>query len=97
MSGAVFVRIYKSGIFPSWIDNDESLVSGLSTEAIYMLCKKYGLIDKDIAPHSLRRSYATLLDRNGADIKHIAKLMGHSSIKQDIMDTVDDKLFKNMS
>lgn len=65
------------------------------------------MIDKDIAPHSLRRSYATLLDGNGADIKHIAKLMGHSSIKtternirvehQDIMDTVDDKLFKNMS
>lgn len=105
--GPLFVRVYKSGALPTWIDNNESLASGLSTEAMYMLCKRYGLIEKNIAPHSLRRSYATLLDGNGADIKHIAKLMGHSSIKtteryiqvdhQDVMDTVDDKLFKTIS
>ncbi|MFY8328221.1 tyrosine-type recombinase/integrase [Pseudoalteromonas sp. ZZD1] len=104
--GPLFVRIYKSGSLPAWLVSNESRISGLSTEAMYMLCRKYGLIDKNIAPHSLRRSYATLLDSNGADIKHIAKLMGHSSIKtteryiqvdhQDVMDTVDDKLFKTI-
>lgn len=37
MLGSVFVRIDKSGILPSGIDNGESLVSGLSTEAIYAM------------------------------------------------------------
>lgn len=106
MAGPVFVRVYKSGSLPAWLINKESNITGLSTESMYMLCKKYGLLDKKIAPHSLRRSYATILDSNGADIKHIAKLMGHSSIKtteryiqlddQEVMDTVDNKLFKNL-
>ena len=101
--GPIFTRVYKSGVLPAWLGCNDREIKKLSTESIYMLCKKVGLLDLDISPHSLRRSYATMLDKNGADIKHIARLLGHSSIKttelyiqteqEEINNTVDTKLF----
>ena len=38
-------------------------------------------INKDISCHSLRHSYATALINNGANIVHVSKLLGHSSVK----------------
>jgi integrase/recombinase XerD len=38
-------------------------------------------IAKPVSPHTLRRTCATLLLQNGADIRHIQKLLGHKELK----------------
>lgn len=95
-SGPIFTRINKNG-------SVSQACQPLSTDAIYMLCQDYGLIEKGVAPHSLRRSYATWLNNNGADILHISKLLGHASTKttevylrteqKELSNTVLTKLF----
>ena len=102
--GAVFTRVYKSGeLHKSVSINNTDEIPHFSSESIYLLCKTYGLVSAGITPHSLRRSYATWLSRNGANIQHISKLMGHYGIKtteiyikteqREIDKTVLDKLF----
>lgn len=81
-SGPMFMQIYKSGRLGSLVNSDgsDNFLSGFS---IYNLCRKYSLVgvENPVSPHSLRRSYATWLYDNGVDLKKIAELLGHSSIK----------------
>jgi site-specific recombinase XerD len=41
-------------------------------------------IDKQISPHTFRRSFATLLNNKGAKLTSIQKLLGHSDINTTI-------------
>lgn len=53
----------------------------LSTRHVYRIVHRYSpLFNKPIHPHTLRRSYAISLVRNGMDIRRVQLLLGHANL-----------------
>ncbi|MFI3173364.1 MAG: tyrosine-type recombinase/integrase, partial [Eubacteriales bacterium] len=56
---------------------------GLSDQSVRTMIRKYTKevgINQHITPHMFRHSFATLLLDQDVDIRHIQKMLGHSSI-----------------
>jgi len=63
--------------------NRKNEEKGLSPRSIQRLVEKYSKaagITKKVTPHTMRHSYATDLLMNGADIRSVQSMLGHSSI-----------------
>ncbi len=79
MSAYLFTNHDKAGTKRNKTKEDKGLTPRSIQRTVHR-CAKIAGITKKITPHVLRHSYATDLLQNGADIRSVQTLLGHSSI-----------------
>ncbi len=79
MDPALFISVPKKGLGHAK-KNGSLRLTERSVQRLVKRCAVRAGIVKDVHPHTLRHSFATDLLQNGADIRSVQAMLGHSSI-----------------
>ena len=82
---------YDGTNFSGWqIQKDKRTVQEEIEKALAKILKQYkeqAKIDKELTPHTIRHSFAVHMLQNGAEIKTVQELLGHTDVASTLMYT----------